>query len=93
MGCCVSKVNYKAFRRDLALPLLEELSTSMKDLPEARVFIIRLICLKNLRPTGISGQISSSVEIKLMKPDEIAGSQLQASTIRPKSANPKWVSE
>lgn len=92
MGCCSSTLTNKAFRRDLSLPLLEELSSSMKDLPDARVFILRLNCLKNLRPTGISGQINAYVDVKLLKPDDIAGPQLQASSIKPKSANPKWVS-
>jgi len=95
MGCCCcaeSKSKYGAFRSEIKNPLLDS-SSSIKLSPNAKVAIVRLICLRDIQGLhAFSGTSDPFVEMKLFLEEPELGFQSQLSSIKPSTICPKWVS-
>lgn len=91
MGCCCSQhTKDGAFRQDLGVPLLEEIAPKLAG--EAKVVIVRLSCLRDIKiGNSYSGLSDAYVELKLLPEDPVVGAQKQYSSIKPGSLSPKWV--
>jgi len=78
-------------RKEIGSPLIESL---MPKLPsETMVVIVRLQSMESLpfSPSSLSGTADPFMEMKLQPADDVAGHQLQRSSVKPSSLNPKWV--
>ena len=92
MGCCQSKTNNGAFRRNIQdKDLVDDLLPKLPN--DAKVFVVRLLSLSEI-PIGntYKGWSDAFVELKLLPGDKNAGDQKQISSTKPSTLHPKWVS-
>jgi hypothetical protein len=92
MGCAGSKPKKQKYSKNqLGSALLKRLFSRLPK--QTPVYIVRLKSAEGLvSPDGnLSGTADSFVELKMIPDDVIAGDQLQRSSNKPDTLNPKWI--
>lgn len=95
MGNCCGKngalAKKYAVKSELGAPLLKKLLPQIEE--SALVYIVRLKSINGLQPPAgnLSGLADPFAELKLTPPDAVALDQLQRSSFKPSTLNPKWV--